>query len=118
MDDLEREDALIPRLKSHQQIVVIPEALWDEFSFARPNQEPAYDQGTYSRIHRLVSELDEVERNAIRLLYFKGLSHPEVLEKMHVDEDELDRALRVAFAKLREELLPLVKQTRSESPNN
>jgi DNA-directed RNA polymerase specialized sigma24 family protein len=109
LDDLGREEALVPRQKSHQKTFSVSEAVVDELSFAPPNQESVFDSDTYTRIHRLVSELDEVERNAIRYLFFKGLSHPEVLEKMHIDGDELDRTLRVAFAKLHAGLLPLMQ---------
>lgn len=114
LDELEMADALIPRQKSHQTIVVIPEALLDELSFVLPNQEPVSavrpQRKACHRLRKLVRALSGRERKIIRSIYFKELSLPEVSEKMGLSEREVNASLNHAFARLRTglgELVPL-----------
>ena len=44
------------------------------------------------------------EQMVIRLLFYKGLSRPEIEEKMKLRGEDLEQALDSAFAKLREGL--------------
>ena len=112
LDDLEMADALIPRLKSHSMVVVIPEALLDELSYALPNQEPVSaarpQRKACHRLRKLVRALSGRERKIIRSIYFKELSLPEVSEKMGLSEREVNAALNHAFARLRTGLGELV----------
>jgi len=110
LDDLEMADALIPRLKSHQPVVVVSEAIFDELFYVLPNQVSVArpQREVCHRLRKLVRTLNGRERKAIRLLFFKELSHPEVLEKMGLHGDELNEAIEHAFSKLRAGLGDLV----------
>jgi len=112
LDELEMADALIPRLKSHQPVVTIPEAVMDELSWVLPNQMSVSvvrpQRKVCHRLRKLVRTLNGRERKAIRLLFFKEMSHLEVLEKMGLCRNELDEAIEHAFTKLRAGLGDLV----------
>lgn len=110
LDELRMAEALIPRQKSHQRVVVVPEAIFDELFYVLPNQVSAVrpQREVCHRLRKLVRTLNERERKAIRLLFFKEMSHPEVLQKMGLRGDELDEAIEHAFAKLRAGLGDLV----------
>ena len=105
LDDLEMADALIPRLKSHSMVVVIPEALLDELSYALPNQEPVSaarpQRKACHRLRKLVRALSGRERKIIRSLYFREMSHSEVAEKMGLSKKEIDTSLNHAFDRSR-----------------
>jgi DNA-directed RNA polymerase specialized sigma24 family protein len=113
LDDQEREDALVPHPRNHAKMVFIPEAFLDELLSTPPNQEQVFTVARPQRkvchcLRKLVRCLNRREQKAIRLLYYKGLSRPEVQERMRLYGDELDEALDSAFAKLRQGLLPLL----------
>jgi DNA-directed RNA polymerase specialized sigma24 family protein len=105
LDDFQREEALIPQLRSHAKVVFIPEALLDELSFTLPNQERVSvarpQRKVCHRLRKLVRALNGRERKAIRFLYFKGLSRQKVSVKMKLNARELDDTLSHAFAKLK-----------------
>jgi DNA-directed RNA polymerase specialized sigma24 family protein len=88
----------------------MPEEALDELSWVLPNQVSVArpQRQACHRLRKLVRTLNGREEKAIRLLFFEELSHPEVLEKMHLRGDELEAALEHAFAKLREGLGDLV----------
>jgi DNA-directed RNA polymerase specialized sigma24 family protein len=112
LDELAMADALIPRLRSHQQVVVMPEATMDELLWVLPNQMSISavrpQRQACHRLRKLVRMLNGRERKAIYLLYFREMSHPEVLEKMGLLGNELDEAIEHAFARLRAGLGDLV----------
>jgi DNA-directed RNA polymerase specialized sigma24 family protein len=112
LDDLTEEDSLIPLppQRSHTKMISIPEALLEGLLSVPPNQEPVArpQRKVCHRLRKLVRTLNGRERKAIRFLYFKGLSRPEVQEIMGLHGYQLDEALDSAFAKLREGLRPLL----------
>jgi RNA polymerase sigma factor (sigma-70 family) len=112
LDELEKEEALIPHLQSHAKTVCIPEALLDELSYMLPNQEPISEarpqRKACHRLRKLVRALSGRERKIIRSIYFKELSLSEVSEKMGLNESEVNAALNHAFARLRMGLGQLV----------
>ena len=105
LDELEKEEALIPHLQSHAKTVCIPEALLDELSYMLPNQEPVSvarpQRKACHRLRKLVRSLSGRERKIIRSLYFREMSHREVCEKMGLSGKEVDVALDHAFDRLR-----------------
>ena len=107
LDDLAMEDALVPQLRSRSKVVPLPEALLDELLSYVPADQVSAERPQRKECHRLrklVRTLNGRERKAIRLLFFKEMSNPEVLEAMKLRGDALDEALTHAFARLREGL--------------
>jgi DNA-directed RNA polymerase specialized sigma24 family protein len=94
-------------------MVSIPEALLDKLLSVPPNQEQGFAVARPQRqvchcLRKLVRCLTRREQRAVNLLFYKGLSRPEVQERMHLHGDELDEALDSAFTKLRQGILPLL----------
>jgi DNA-directed RNA polymerase specialized sigma24 family protein len=72
------------------------------FPVARPQRRACH------YIRKLVRCLNRREQKAVNLLFYRGLSHPEVEEVMGLNERQLDSVLDSAFAKLREGIHPLL----------
>jgi DNA-directed RNA polymerase specialized sigma24 family protein len=107
-------DALIPRLRSHQPVFVAQEVVLDALVWELPNQMSVSvvrpHRQVCHRLRKLLRTLNGREEKAIRLLFYQGMSHPEILEKMGLCGDELDEAIEHAFAKLRAGLGDLAPQ--------
>lgn len=91
LDDLELEEALIPPLRSHQQVVVMPEVLLDELSWMLPDEEASVvrpQRKACHRLRKLVRTLNGRERKIIRSLYFREMAIFDVAQKMRLSEHE------------------------------
>lgn len=117
LDDEEMWKSLIPPHKqSRSKLVFVPGDFLDNMSSEAPNQECRFQMVTRPQrcachwLRKLVRALSGPERKAIRLLYYKGLSPLEVQKKMSLGQSALEDTLTGAFAKLREQLHPLLSQ--------
>jgi RNA polymerase sigma-70 factor (ECF subfamily) len=76
------------------------------------NQEREYDQVAEAvevrieseRVRVALAKLTELQRQAVTLAYFKGLSHTEVAELLHIPVGTVKTRLRDGMIRLRDEL--------------
>lgn len=115
-EDESRERSLSkPCRRSRSRLVFVPEDLLDNMSFEPPNQEdglvtthkPPRRQACHW-LRKLVRALNGQERKVVRLLYYKGLPPVAVQQVMGLSRSALKKTLNGAFAKLREQLRPLL----------
>ena len=119
LDDIDIEDSLIPRRRSHAATVKMTETLLEELAVVPPNQEQEEvsvarpQRKVCHRLRKLVRSLTGPERKAIRFLYFRNLPRKKVAEKMKLSQKQLVSVLDSAFAKLRIGLGPMLNQQTS-----